>query len=82
MVLPSFFFQAEYSFDEPALKATFASTLIVPSGLVALSNMPIKSEATVLNSKSEEHGDDIKHVLKRVEFEKTPKMSTYAKLNH
>lgn len=73
-----FMFQANPSFDEPALKATFASTLIIPSHLTALSNMPIKSEKVLSDSESTREEDCVKDVLKRVEFEETPKMSTYA----
>ena len=51
--------------DEPSLKATFQVTLDIPSGLVALSNMPIVSTT--------EQG----HGLSRVEFGETPVMSTY-----
>ncbi|KAF9435534.1 hypothetical protein BGZ76_006096 [Entomortierella beljakovae] len=51
--------------DEPALKATFSVTLVVPSDLVALSNTPIK-EIEVMNPDE-----------KIVHFEKTPIMSTY-----
>lgn len=50
--------------DEPALKATFDISLIVPPDLVALSNMPVKT------SKKQ---DD----LIRYSFETTPIMSTY-----
>ncbi|KAL6422387.1 hypothetical protein ACFW04_010611 [Cataglyphis niger] len=50
--------------DEPALKATFDITLKVPTGLTALSNMPVKSKVT--NSEHE-----------IVAFERTPIMSTY-----
>ncbi|MBQ8992270.1 M1 family metallopeptidase [Candidatus Saccharibacteria bacterium] len=53
------------SVDEPAAKATFALTLDVPDAEdVVISNMPIK-KTTSLDSG------------KRVEFETTPKMSTY-----
>lgn len=38
-------------FDEPALKASFRATLVVPSKLTALSNMPIVS--------SEDRGDGL-----------------------
>ena len=53
-------------FDEPNIKATFDVTLEVPEDLVALSNMPVKSE-----SKASKPG------TKLVEFERTPIMSTY-----
>mmetsp|Transcript_13033 Transcript_13033/g.26052 ORF Transcript_13033/g.26052 Transcript_13033/m.26052 type:complete len:879 (-) Transcript_13033:288-2924(-) len=52
-------------FDEPALKATFAVTLIVPSDYTALSNMPVKEEKAM-------DGD-----MKSVSFDTTPPMSTY-----
>ena len=51
--------------DEPAIKATFKVTLIVPSDLVAVSNMSIVRESEV------EPG------LKKLEFGETPIMSTY-----
>ncbi|XP_022902061.2 puromycin-sensitive aminopeptidase [Onthophagus taurus] len=50
--------------DEPALKATFDISLIVPPKLEALSNMPIKTTSNV--------GDLVKY-----DFERTPIMSTY-----
>lgn len=50
--------------DEPALKATFDISLIVPPDLVALSNMPAKA--------STKQGD-----LVCYNFETTPVMSTY-----
>ncbi|KAK5642103.1 hypothetical protein RI129_008270 [Pyrocoelia pectoralis] len=50
--------------DEPALKATFDISLIVPPKLEALSNMPIKNVSSI---------DD----LVRYDFERTPIMSTY-----
>lgn len=52
--------------DEPACKATFACTLIVDTGLDALSNMPVKSQSLI--------GDGAKT---RFEFMETPRMSTY-----
>jgi len=52
-------------FDEPALKATFDVTLIVPSDYTALSNMPVKEEKGVDGGKKE------------VKFDTTPPMSTY-----
>merc|ERR1711931_496617 len=53
--------------DEPALKASFDLTLVVPKDRIALSNMPVKSE-TGLSS------DD---AWKVVSFDRTPVMSTY-----
>ncbi|XP_017887572.1 puromycin-sensitive aminopeptidase isoform X2 [Ceratina calcarata] len=50
--------------DEPAHKATFDITLNVPSGLTALSNMPIKSKVT-------------NEATETLVFERTPIMSTY-----
>jgi len=52
-------------FDEPALKATFNVTLIVPDHMDAISCMPVVSE-----EKLEGH-------LKRVKYDTTPVMSTY-----
>eukprot|EP00301_Raphidiophrys_heterophryoidea_P001612 c10773_g1_i1.p1 GENE.c10773_g1_i1~~c10773_g1_i1.p1 ORF type:complete len:861 (-),score=248.09 c10773_g1_i1:59-2641(-) len=51
--------------DEPALKATFDVTLVVPEDRVALSNMDIVSSEAIGGG------------LKRVVFNRTPKMSTY-----
>ena len=51
--------------DEPALKATFSSTVVVDEGLTCLSNMDIKSQTTTSTRK------------KTVVFNKTPPMSTY-----
>ncbi|CAG8554273.1 15559_t:CDS:10 [Funneliformis caledonium] len=53
------------SWDEPAIKATFDITLIVPSDMTALSNMNVISETQL--------GDD----KKEVKFNRTPIMSTY-----
>ncbi|XP_066249820.1 puromycin-sensitive aminopeptidase [Euwallacea similis] len=50
--------------DEPALKATFDISLVVPKDRVALSNMPVKQQ--------ESQGELIKY-----NFERTPIMSTY-----
>lgn len=51
--------------DEPAIKATFDITLVVPKDRVALSNMPVVSEQSV---------DDN---LRSIRFDTTPIMSTY-----
>ncbi|KAF8953474.1 hypothetical protein CPC16_000705 [Podila verticillata] len=51
--------------DEPAVKATFSIKLKVPTGLVALSNMPVESITAVEPEEMTYH------------FEKTPIMSTY-----
>ncbi|HTV84441.1 MAG TPA: M1 family metallopeptidase [Dyella sp.] len=53
------------SWDEPAYKATFDLTAIVPTGQMAVSNMPAAEKT------------DIGHGLTRVRFEPSPKMSTY-----
>ena len=53
------------SWDEPAIKATFDITLIVPSDMTALSNMDVSSEAQLGDGK------------KKVKFSRTPLMSTY-----
>ncbi len=52
-------------FDEPAFKATFAVTLVVPGGQAAYSNSPVVSEIEL---------DDGR---RRIEFAPTMKMSTY-----
>ncbi|KAF9559183.1 hypothetical protein EC968_006724 [Mortierella alpina] len=57
--------QAFPCWDEPEAKATFSITLVVPSHLTALSNMPIK-EMTAVEPE-----------VVTVHFEKTPIMSTY-----
>src|SRR5262249_42392207 len=51
--------------DEPAFKATFALTITVPQGFLAVSNTPIAREEPL-------RGD-----RKRVTFERTPRMSSY-----
>lgn len=52
--------------DEPALKATFDVSLVVPSELLTLSNMPeVETEHDETQS------------LKKVTFQQTPVMSTY-----
>ena len=51
-------------FDEPAQKARFQLTALIPAHLTALSNMPVRVER-------------VDGATKRVEFEETPVMSTY-----
>ncbi|MBE1159706.1 M1 family metallopeptidase [Dyella sp. 7MK23] len=51
--------------DEPAYKATFALTVTVPKGEMAVSNMPVAAQ------------DDVGSDLQRVRFAATPPMSTY-----
>lgn len=53
------------SWDEPSYKATFDLTAIVPTGELAVSNMPVKSTADMSGGKT------------RVSFGTSPKMSTY-----
>ena len=53
------------SWDEPAFRTTFALEAIVPSGEMAVSNMPIARQSNL--------GDG----LTRVRFAQSPKMSTY-----
>ncbi|WOH65421.1 M1 family metallopeptidase [Bradyrhizobium sp. BWA-3-5] len=51
--------------DEPAFKASFGLTVIVPRHLVAVANMPVTRE------------EMLEPNLKRVAFASTPRMSTY-----
>jgi aminopeptidase N len=51
--------------DEPAFKASFALTVVVPRHLLAVANMPVTREET------------LEPDLKRVAFAPTPKMSSY-----
>lgn len=51
--------------DEPSIKARFRVALIIPSELVAVSNMNILQES------------EVRPGIKRVEFDETPVMSTY-----
>ncbi|MDP3947704.1 MAG: M1 family metallopeptidase, partial [bacterium] len=51
--------------DEPDRKAVFKVELVVPSGLTALSNMPVS------------YVEELADCLTRVAYEPTPKMSTY-----
>nr|APA21554.1 puromycin-sensitive aminopeptidase [Haliotis discus hannai] len=52
--------------DEPAVKASFDVTLVVPKEKVALSNMPVKSDTPDKNPN-----------WRVVEYDRTPVMSTY-----
>jgi len=52
-------------FDEPAYKATFDLTAIIPAGQMGLSNMPVASET------------DLGNGTHRVTFQTSPKMSSY-----
>eukprot|EP00943_MAST-04B_sp_MAST-4B-sp1_P007592 g7592.t1 len=52
--------------DEPAAKAIFNVTLIIPSDRVAISNMPVNKKNTILNGKRVVYT-----------FDPTPVMSTY-----
>ena len=51
--------------DEPALKAVFDVTLVVPANLVAVSNMPVAFER------------EVRPGVKAIHFEESPVMSTY-----
>lgn len=51
--------------DEPAIKATFDISLIIPQDRVGLSNMPVIKEETLPNN------------LKLLKFDRSPIMSTY-----
>lgn len=51
--------------DEPAVKATFDVSLVVPAGMAAVSNMPIAQET------------DLGDGTRLVRFETTPRMATY-----
>jgi aminopeptidase N len=53
------------SWDEPAYKATFSLTATVPTGQMAVNNMPVAQKTDVGNG------------LTRVQFQQSPKMSTY-----
>jgi puromycin-sensitive aminopeptidase len=52
-------------FDEPALKATFDVTLVVPKALTAISNMPVVLDETAEGGR------------RRVRYAKSPVMPTY-----
>ena len=51
--------------DEPALKASFELTLVVPSEMTAVSNMPVVNE------------EEVRPGVKSVRYAETPIMSTY-----
>ncbi|GLQ96343.1 M1 family metallopeptidase [Dyella mobilis] len=53
------------SWDEPAYKATFTLTVTVPTGQMAVNNMPVAQKT------------DLGNGLTRVQFQQSPKMSTY-----
>ncbi|GLQ51122.1 M1 family metallopeptidase [Dyella flava] len=53
------------SWDEPAYKATFTLTATVPTGQMAVNNMPVVQKT------------DLGNGLTRVQFQQSPKMSTY-----
>jgi aminopeptidase N len=53
------------SWDEPAYKATFDLDVTVPSGEMAVNNMPVASKT------------DLGNGMTRVRFQQSPKMSTY-----
>ena len=63
-------FRAFPCWDEPGLKATFSLTLIVPAHLTAISNMPEESITHIA-------GKNGGQMLKKVVFQKSPRMSTY-----
>ncbi|KJE94030.1 aminopeptidase 2 [Capsaspora owczarzaki ATCC 30864] len=61
-------------FDEPALKASFAVTLVVPENLVAVSNMPVEEERIVRATEAAAGSNANK---KLVRFQTSVVMSTY-----
>ncbi len=58
------------SWDEPAFKATFRLTVVLPKSFAAISNTPIETEAPA-------GSDAAGAALKKVSFGQTPKMSSY-----
>lgn len=70
------------SYDEPALKASFDATLIVPAKYTALSNMNVIRKTATKSSCSDEEkalnrGLQYSDECYRYEFARTPIMSTY-----
>jgi aminopeptidase N len=53
------------SWDEPGVKAVFQTTVVVPADVSAVSNMPASRTTAMTGG------------LKRIEFQPTPKMSSY-----
>jgi aminopeptidase N len=53
------------SWDEPAYKASFTLTVTVPTGQMAVNNMPVAQKT------------DLGNGLTRVQFQQSPRMSTY-----
>lgn len=66
--------QAFPCWDEPARKARFEATLVIPEDTVAISNTPVVSE-TPLTESPDQRGQA--GGLKEVRFAETPVMSTY-----
>jgi aminopeptidase N len=58
------------SWDEPAFKATFHLTVVLPKSFAAISNTPIETETPT-------GSDAAGAALKKVSFGQTPKMSSY-----
>lgn len=63
--------------DEPAKKATFSITLVVPEHMTAVSNMPEIPKSNDLFTEIADKNVFQKSGLKRIVFERTPIMSTY-----
>ena len=61
--------------DEPAVKATFSVTIVLPSHLTALSNMPELSTTHLPAAKKTGGSSGVSY--KKVTFDVSPKMSTY-----
>ncbi|VDM33125.1 unnamed protein product [Hydatigera taeniaeformis] len=78
-------FEATYArrafpcFDEPDRKAKFRISLVIPDHLTALSCMPEVSRNPVEKCEVEKYGlpTAISHSYVKVEFDETPRMSTY-----